>query len=213
MNFPFGDFNVSLSCRTPAPTNYPQNLHPHEPCLYCNPYHSSGDCPSWGQFTNFSFEQINTNFFSQGFESHSNPHTPNRDNYFDFLWYAHGMGNYALQTNEPHHPEYPQLNNHSSMPSSYNHPSQESLVQHFSTAHIDDLEEKVNQLMAARHAHTRPSHTHAPHQSCSYCYHPSYWIDDFPFFNHYVIEANNSAHEHVQTTIIFVSEEKVVNKV
>jgi hypothetical protein len=46
------------------------------------------------------------------------------------------------------------LDNHSSMPSSYNHPSQESLVQHFPTAHFNDLEERVNQLMVARHAHT-----------------------------------------------------------
>ena len=82
------------------------------------------------------------------------------------------------------------------MPSSYNHPPQESLAQHFSTTHIDDLEERVNQLMVARHAHTQPSHTHAPYQSCSYCYHPSHRIDDCPFINHYMIEANKSAHEH-----------------
>jgi hypothetical protein len=53
------------------------------------------------------------------------------------------------------------LDNHSFMPSSYNHPPQESLVQHFPTAHFDDLEERVNQLMAARHAHTQPPHTYA----------------------------------------------------
>jgi hypothetical protein len=99
------------------------------------------------------------------------------------------------------------------MPSSYNHSLQESLVQHFPTAHIDDLEERVNQLMAARHAHTQPPHTHAPHQSCSYCYHPSPRINDYPFINHYMIEANKSAHEHAQTTTILVSEEKAVNKV
>jgi hypothetical protein len=46
------------------------------------------------------------------------------------------------------------FNTHSSMPSSYNHPPQESLIQHFPTAHIDDLEERANQLVAARHAHT-----------------------------------------------------------
>ena len=46
------------------------------------------------------------------------------------------------------------LDNHSSMPSSYIHPPRESLVQHFPTAHFDDLKERVNQLMAARHAHT-----------------------------------------------------------
>ena len=85
------------------------------------------------------------------------------------------------------------------MPSLYNHPPQESLVQHFPTAHIDDLEEWVNQLIAARHAHTQPPHTYAPHQSCSFCYHPSH-KDDCPFISHYVIEANKSTHEHVQTT-------------
>jgi hypothetical protein len=36
------------------------------------------------------------------------------------------------------------------MPSLYNHPPQESLVQHFPSAHFDDLEERVNQLMVAR---------------------------------------------------------------
>jgi hypothetical protein len=87
------------------------------------------------------------------------------------------------------------------------HPSQ-----HFPTAYIDDLEERVNQLMAARHAHTKLSHTHAPHMSCSYCYHPSHQ-DDCPFISHYMIEANKSAHEHAQTTTILVSDEKDVNKV
>ena len=77
------------------------------------------------------------------------------------------------------------------MSSSYNHPSQESLVQHFPIAHFDDLEERVNQLMEARHAHTQAPHTYAPYQSCSFCYHPSHWID-YPFINHYMIEVRNS---------------------
>jgi hypothetical protein len=123
------------------------------------------------------------------------------------------MGNYALQSYELHHPKYLQLNNHSSMPSSYNLPPQESLVQYFLTAHIDDLEERVNQLMAARRTHTQLSHTHTPHQSCSYCYHPSHRIYDCPFINHYMIEANKSAHEHAQTTTILVREEKAINMV
>jgi hypothetical protein len=55
------------------------------------------------------------------------------------------------------------LDNHSSMPSLYNHPPQESLVQHFPSTHFNDLEERVNQLMVARHAHTQLSHTHTPH--------------------------------------------------
>jgi hypothetical protein len=97
------------------------------------------------------------------------------------------------------------------MPSSYNHISQESLVQYFPTAHMNDLEERVNQLVAARHAYTQPYH--APHQSCSYCYDHSHQIDDCPFINQYVIEANKSAHEHAQTTTILVCEEKAINKV
>jgi hypothetical protein len=99
------------------------------------------------------------------------------------------------------------------MPSLDNHPPQESLVQHFPTTQFDDLKERVNQLMAARHAHTQLSHTHAPHQSCSYCYHHSHWIDDCPFLNHYMTEANKFVHENAQTTTIVISEEKFVNKV
>jgi hypothetical protein len=34
------------------------------------------------------------------------------------------------------------------------HPPQESLVQHFPTAYVDDFEGRANQLMVARHAHT-----------------------------------------------------------
>ena len=64
--------------------------------------------------------------------------------------------------------------------------------------------------MATRHAHTQPPHTHAPYHP-SFCYHPSHQ-DDCPFINHYVIEANKSAHKYAQTTTILVSEKKVVNK-
>ena len=98
------------------------------------------------------------------------------------------------------------------MPSSYNHPPQEPVLQHFPIAHIDDLEERVNQLMAARRAHTQPLHTYAPHQSYSFCYHPSHQ-DDCPFIGHYLIEANKFAYEHAQTTTILVSEERTANKV
>jgi hypothetical protein len=79
-------------------------------------------------------------------------------------------------------------------------------MQHFPNAHFDDLEERLNQLMTDRHAHTKLSHTHAPHQSCSYCYHPSHRINDCPFLNHYVTEANKFAHENAQTTTILVNE-------
>ena len=128
-----------------------------------SPYHNAGDCPHWRQFINFSYGQLNTNFSDQGFESHSNSYTPNPKNHSDVSCFGHAMGNYAVQSNELHHSEYSQFNTHSSMPSSYNHPPQESLVQHFPTTHIDDLEERSNQLMAARRAHTQPPHIQAPH--------------------------------------------------
>ena len=67
--------------------------------------------------------------------------------------------------------------------------------------------------MAARRAHTQPPHTHAPHQSCKYCYHHSHGFDNCPFYTHYVTETNKCAHENGQTTTILVSEEKAVNKV
>ena len=104
MSLPFSNFNVFPSHRTSNSTN----LHPYELCLGCSsPYNSSSDCPHWGQFTNFSYGQLNTNFSDQGFESHSNSYTPNRDNHSDVSWYAHALGNYAFQPDELHHPEYP----------------------------------------------------------------------------------------------------------
>ena len=67
MSLPFNNFSVFPSCRTPIPTNYPKNLHPHEQCLGCSsPCHSSGDCLHWGQFSNFSYGQLNTNFLARG---------------------------------------------------------------------------------------------------------------------------------------------------
>jgi hypothetical protein len=80
-------------------------------------------------------------------------------------------------------------------------------VQHFPTAHIDDLEERANQLMVARHAHTQLSHTHTPHQSCEYYYHPSHQFDDCPYINHYMTEVNKSALDNAQTTTILVNKE------
>jgi hypothetical protein len=87
------------------------------------------------------------------------------------------------------------------------HPPQESFEQHFPTAHVDDFEGRANQLMAARHAHTLPSHTHTPHQSCEYCYHHSHQFDDCPFINCYMTEVNKSALDNAQTTTILVDEE------
>jgi hypothetical protein len=108
MNFLFGNFYASHSGRMPNPTDYPQNFHPHGPCSYCsNPFHSSGNCPSWGQFFNFSHEHININFSSLRFELNSNFYTPNWSNHSDFSWQTHATGSYALQSYGLHHPKYP----------------------------------------------------------------------------------------------------------
>jgi hypothetical protein len=286
MSLPFDYFNVS-----------PTTLHPHESCPHCSsPYHSLGDCPHWGQISNFSNEQLNTSFSSPGFESNSNFYNPDWSNLSDFSWHDHATKNFAPQVDELHFPEYPQFDNHFFSHSSYDyppeksslednlkefmelvgqpiipvshespledtleafrktinqpcqeiidvtiantetvvrlegqfghlvaefnimeeeefqshemaHPPQESLVQHFPTVHVDDFEGRANQLMAARYAHTQLSHTHTPHQSCEYCYHPSHQFDDCPFINHYMTEVNKSALDNTQTTTILVDKE------
>jgi hypothetical protein len=130
MSLSFKNFNVFPSCRTPNPTNYPQNFHPHEPCSHCsNPHHSLGDCPHWGQFSNFSYEQMNTNFSNLGFELNSNFYNPDWSNHFDFSWQAHATGNYAPQSYGLHHSEYPQSNNPFFDLSSYDYPPKQSSLE------------------------------------------------------------------------------------
>jgi hypothetical protein len=284
MSLPFDIYDVS-----------PTNFHPHEPCSHCSsPYHYLGDCPHWGQFSNFLHEQLNTSFSSPGFESNSNFYNSDWSNHSDFSWHDHATENFAPQVDELHHPEYPQFDNHFSshsydyppktssledtlkefmelvgqptIPASHEpsvedtletfretvnqpcqeimgahvantagvarlegqfghlvakfnlmeveefqspeivHPPKESLVQHFPTAHIDDFEERANQLMTARHAHTQLFHTYTLHQSCEYCYHHSHQFDDCPFINHYMTEVNKSELDNAQTTTILVDE-------
>ena len=130
MNFPFDDFNVSLSCRTPAPTNYSHIFNPHESCSYCsNPHHQVENCPSFEQvencpsfeqFFNFSYKQMNTSFSSLGFESNSNFYNPNWSNYSNFSWQAHATRNYTPQVDELHNPEYPQFDNQFSLEDALN---------------------------------------------------------------------------------------------
>jgi hypothetical protein len=126
MSLPFNYFDVSPSGRTPNPINF----HLHEPCSHCSsPYHSLGDCPHWGQFSNFSYEQLNTSFSSPGFESVSNFYNPDWSNHFDFLWQAHATENFAPQVDELHHPVYPQFDNHISSHSSYDYPPKQSSLE------------------------------------------------------------------------------------
>jgi hypothetical protein len=119
MSLPFDYFNVS-----------PTTLHPHEPCSHCSsPYHSLGDCPHWGQFSNFSNEQLNTSFSSPGFESNSNFYNPDWSNHSDFSWHDHATKNFAPQVDELHFLEYPQFDNHFSFHSSYDHPPEKSSLE------------------------------------------------------------------------------------
>jgi hypothetical protein len=119
MSLPFDIYDVS-----------PTNFHPHEPCSHCSsPYHSLGDCPHWGQFSNFSHEQLNTSCSSPGFESVSNFYNPDWSNHSDFLWQAHATENFAPQVDELHHPVYPQFDNHFSSHSSYDYPPKQSSLE------------------------------------------------------------------------------------
>jgi len=126
----YSDFSAqhaSPSGRTPSPTNYPHNFYPHESCLYCSdPYHSASNCPSWGQFCNLSYEQMNTNFSSPEFDSNSNCYNSNWSNHPNFSWQAQAIGNCAPQFQELHYLDYPQFDNQYSHHSSYNYPASPS---------------------------------------------------------------------------------------
>jgi hypothetical protein len=150
-NSNFSTQHVSLSGRTPAPTNCTHNFYPHKPCSYCfNPYHHVSDCLPSRQFSNFSCEQMNTNFSNLGFDSNSNFYNPDWSNHSDFSWQAQAMGNYAPQYHELHHPEYPQFDHQSSNPSSYNYPAQElsfeDTVKAFIQASSQNIQELTNEI-------------------------------------------------------------------
>jgi hypothetical protein len=89
-------------------------------------------------------------------------------------------------------------------------------VQHFPTAHIDDLDGRIDQLMAARFAYALLNNTNIPSKFCSYCYNPTHHQCKCPFINHYVNminkdDASNSNHEHVKVNSTLGSEEIVDN--
>jgi hypothetical protein len=119
MSIPFNIYDVS-----------PTNFHPHELCShYSSPYHSLGDCPHWGQFSNFSNDWLNTSFSSPGCESNSNFYNLDWSNHSDFLWHDHATENFAPQVDELHHPEYSQFDNHVSFHSSYDYPPKKSSLE------------------------------------------------------------------------------------
>ena len=88
-----------------------------------------GDYPHYGQFSNFSHEQLNTSFSSPGFESNSNFYNPYWSNHSDFSWQSHATENYAPQFDGLHHFEYPQFDNHFSNPSSFDFPPKQSSLE------------------------------------------------------------------------------------
>jgi hypothetical protein len=130
--------------RTLAPTNYPHNFYPHEPCSYCfNPYHHVSDCLAFRQFSNLSCEQMNTNFSNLEFDSNSNFYNSDWSNHSDLSLQAQAMGNYAPQYHDLHHPKYPQFNHQYSHPSSYNYLTQELSLEDTLKASIQELSQNI----------------------------------------------------------------------
>ena len=72
---------------------------------------------------------MNISFISQGFESNSIFYASDWTNHSDFLWQAHTTGNYAPQSYGLHNPEYPQFDNPSSNPSSYDYPPKKNSLE------------------------------------------------------------------------------------
>jgi hypothetical protein len=100
-----------------TPTHFSHTYTPHKPCSYCsNPYHCSSNCPSWGQFSNSSHEQMNTSFSNPGCYSNFNFYNPDWSNQSDFSWQVQTTGNYAPQFQEVHHSDYPQFDHQAQSP-------------------------------------------------------------------------------------------------
>jgi hypothetical protein len=66
---------------------------------------------------------MNTNFSSPKFDSNSDFYNSDWSNHPDFSWQAQAIGNCAPQFQELHYLDYPQFDNQSSHPSSYNYPA------------------------------------------------------------------------------------------
>jgi hypothetical protein len=126
------------------------NYHPYGPCSYCSdPYHSASNCPSRGQFYNPSYEQMNTNFSSLGFDSNYNFYNPDWRNHSNFSWQTQAMGNCATQYHDLHHPKNPQFNHQSSPPSSYNYQGQELSLEDTLKAYTQKMKQNIQELKEA----------------------------------------------------------------
>jgi hypothetical protein len=96
----------------------------------------------------------------------------------------------------------------------------ELVVQHFPTAHIDDMGKRFSQFKKARVAHTQLPDTHPLYKRCSYCCSPYHKREKCPFILDYLVDEdeivdNEEEHtkqvEHAQITTRLESEEIVDN--
>jgi hypothetical protein len=87
---------------------------PHGPCSYCNsPYHHVRNCPTAGQFSNYSFEHMNRPFSRPENDFYSDSYNPSWSNQSNFSWQAQDHGMYAPQGHELHHQSYSQFHDQS----------------------------------------------------------------------------------------------------
>jgi len=100
---------------------------PHGPCSYCcSPYHHVRDCPTAGQFSNYSYEHINTLFSRMRNDPYSDSYNPAWSNQSNISWQAQALENYAPQFHELYHQAYPQFNDQSYSPQYQATPQQQS---------------------------------------------------------------------------------------
>jgi hypothetical protein len=98
--------------------------------------------------------------------------------------------------------------------------SLELVVQHFPTAHIDDIGKIFAQFKEARVAHMQLPDTHPLYKRCSYCYSPYHKREECPFILDYLVDEdeivdNEEEHtkqvEHAQVTTTLEGKEIVDN--
>jgi hypothetical protein len=87
---------------------------PHGPYSYCySSYHHVRDCLTARQFSNYSFEHMNTLFSRPRNDPYFDSYNPAWSNQSNISRQAHAPENYALQFHELYHQAYPQFNDQS----------------------------------------------------------------------------------------------------
>ncbi|XP_059463451.1 uncharacterized protein LOC132192202 [Corylus avellana] len=77
-----------------TPCNHPST--PHEACSFCfSPLHHENDCPTLGQFSKLSHEQVNSTFARSGNDPYSNSYNLEWRNHPNFSWRGEALGNLA----------------------------------------------------------------------------------------------------------------------